>query len=173
MIIVGFQRDRSLKSRLIRWITMGEWSHAWIEYNDKLWGGDWIAEATAAGVDVVPLERAPKKGELVLYVVKSWDVDPGFKVAKDFIGTEYDWLSVIWNSVLMVLFKITGWMWIWNKVRRDSSKATCSEFVTIIIKGSRMPGSEKLDPELTTPGKLQKFCESSSYFFPVIRRGGS
>lgn len=165
MVLFGFSRDKGIKSKLIQWITDGKWSHAWIEYESADWSGLWVAQADVNGVSTEPSERVfKKKAEIVRYEVVDWDMTPGFKGVKSYIGADYDYLTVVWNSLLLILYKITKLGFLWQIVRRDSTKFTCAEFASLAIICSGMPGCGKLDPEMTTASMLLDFCAGSEYF---------
>jgi len=165
LVVVGFNRDGSLKSRLIRWVTGGEWSHAWIKYDSEDWGGFLVAQSSATGVVICPFEKAFKhKPDVIEYEVIDWDMTPGLRGVRSYIGAGYDYASILWNGLLLLLYRATGWEYLYKIVHRDTARVSCSEFVALAIARAAVPGSGKLDPELTTPEGLCEFCEGSEYF---------
>lgn len=183
MILVGFGTNDKLASRLIRWATRSEWSHVWIEYPSGVWGGQWVAHSWADGVVKVPLEcieaAYPRRK---LYECRL-DLTEGLKWARQYIAAGYDY-GVIWNGFLLVLHRATGWQWLTRLIARNAAKFSCSEFVSGILKASGVRGvrssgavevtsdelgvdGDRFDPELTTPGDLDRFCADSDDFWVV------
>jgi hypothetical protein len=166
VIYIGFSRGRSLRSKLIRWATAAEWSHVWVEYPSHVWGGRWVAHSAENGVVKVPAELYLASRETVKRFEVKPDITGGLEACREFVGKRYDY-KVIWNALLGVLWRATGWEWLKKIVSKDSSKLTCSEFVTSILKEAGVVGTESMDPELTTPGDLESFCSSSDDFWAV------
>lgn len=166
MIVIGFSRGHSLRSKLLRWATAAQWSHVWIEYPSHLWGGRWVTHSAENGVVKVPAEPYLASQETVLRYKIGVDVTEGFKQCRGYIGRKYDY-KMIWNGLLGVIHRVTKWQWLYKIVSKDSSQFTCSEFVTLILKKAGVPGTEDMDPELTTPGDLEKFCSKSDNFWII------
>jgi len=170
MICIGFGTNEKWTSRLIRWATASEWSHVWIEYPSGVWGGRWVAHSWADGVVKVPLEQVeaayPKRK---VYECR-FELDDGLKWARQYIAAGYDY-GVIWNGLVLVLHRATGWGWLDRVATRNAAKYSCSEFVGGILKASGVrgvrssgvvdEGADPFDPELTTPGDLERFCSDS------------
>lgn len=166
MIYIGFSRGKSLRSKLIRWATAAEWSHVWVEYPSHVWGGRWIAHSAELGVVKAPAEPYLASRERTIRYEVKVDITRGLEACRDHVGKRYDY-KVIWNALLGVLLRVTGWKWLRKIVVKDSSRFTCSEFVTSILKEAGVTGTEGMDPELTTPGELETFCASSNDFWVV------
>lgn len=168
MICIGFGTNQKWTSKLIRWATKSEWSHTWITYPSSVWGGYWAAHSGPNGVVKIPLERMKQMYPESIHYELGAGVDDfvlGFEWASQHVGQDYDY-GVIWNALLLVLWRATGWRYLWKLVARNSTKFTCSEFVTGFLIASGVPGILKVDPELTPPGVLQEFCDDS----PECRR---
>lgn len=169
MIHVGFGTNEEWTSKLIRWATKSRWSHVWIEYPSEVWGGRWVAHSRADGVVKVPMERVEKMYPTRKIYECRLSVDrltSGFGWARRHISARYDY-GVIWNGLLLVLYRATKWQWLWGIVTRNAAKFSCSEFVGGFIKEAGLADTESLDPELTTPGDLEKLCSSSNDFWVV------
>jgi hypothetical protein len=169
MISVGFGTNDKWTSRLIRWVTRSPWSHVWIEYPSGVWGGRWVAHSWADGVVKVPIERTEAtypKSKIYECMIPVDVLSPGFSWARHHISAGYDY-GVIWNGFLLVLYRSTGWNWLWKIVARNATKFSCSEFVCGFLKAAGVNGTESLEPELTTPGDLEKFCAGSDDFAVV------
>lgn len=164
MICIGFGTNERWTSKLIRWATDSQWSHCWLEYPSAVWGGQWVAHSGANGVVKIPVERVykkyPKRG---LYELKlePEEIDRGFSWARSRIGVDYDY-GVIWNAILLILWRATGWKYLWKIVYRNAAKDSCSEFVSGFLAATGMPGGEKLDPELTPPEGVWELCYDSA-----------
>ena len=169
MICIGFGTNEKWTSKLIRWATRSEWSHVWIEYPSGVWGGRWVAHSWADGVMKVPLEQIEQTyptRKIYECRVQIDHLAAGFNWARKYISADYDY-GVIWNGLLLVLYRATNWQWLWKVVTRNASKFSCSEFVGGFLKAAGVNETESLDPELTTPGDLEKFCSSSNDFWVV------
>lgn len=163
MICIGFGTNKKWVSKLIRWATRSSWSHVWVEYPSGIWGGRWVAHSQSEGVVKVPLEQI----EVAYPTRKLYECNPnlenGFLWARTRISAKYDY-GVIWNALLLVLYRATKWEWLWKIVAKNAARYSCSEFVCGILKAAGVEGTEGLDPELTTPGDLEKFCSGSNNF---------
>lgn len=163
MICVCFGTNSKLKSKLVRWVTGEKWTHTWIEYPSTVWGGLWVAHSSSNGVVKVPQERVQRDYPLnIVYECKA-DLSHGFMWARGTVSMPYDW-GVIWNAVLLLLFRATGWKWLSKFAWRCPRCMTCSEWVTSLLKAASVKGLEGYDPELTTSGTLEKFCSESDDF---------
>lgn len=167
MICIGFGSGSGWRSKLIQWATASEWNHVWIEYPSTCWGGMWAAHSAEHGVVKEPCARV-RNGYKRTYIfeVKGFDLTPGMKKSKELLGRRYDF-KVIWNAVLLVIHRSTGWKWLWNLAAKDITKLTCSEFVTMVMKRAGLPEAQRLDPEFTTPGDLFKLCKASKTFWTL------
>jgi len=177
MICIGFGTNERLTSKLIRWATRSDWSHVWIEYPSGVWGGRWVAHSWADGVVKVPLERVEKAYPKRRLYECQVDVSDGLTWARKYIAASYDY-GVIWNSLVLILYRATGWQWLKQIAARNAARFSCSEFVGGILKASGVKGVEssgvvdpdavdRFDPEMTTPGDLERFCATSDDF-PVV-----
>lgn len=166
MICIGFGTNEKWLSRLIRWATRSPWSHAWIEYPSGVWGGRWVAQAWPKGIVKVPLKQVEEMYTTRRVYECKPNMEAGFQWAGSRLYADYDY-GVIWNGLLLVLHRVTGWAWLNQIVHRNTAKLSCSEFAAGFLKTAGVRGAESLDPELTTPGALEKFCSSSDDFWVV------
>lgn len=166
MIWIGFGTNEKWTSKLIRWATGGQYSHAWIEYQCPVMGAWMVLHSWGtAGVVIMPRERVD-----ALYPVQTGyeckaDLTKGIEWARPMIGTtKYDF-GVIWNGLVLFLYRATKWEWLNNIVHRNASKYSCSELIAGILKhAGTVAGAESLDIELTPPDGnrgLLKFCDES------------
>jgi hypothetical protein len=163
MVRVGFGTNDKLTSRLIRWATRSPWSHVWLEYSSGVWGGQWAAHSWADGVVKVPLEQVHSTYPRRVVYECSLDLASGFQWARGHIGADYDY-GVIWNGLLLVVHRATGWKWLWEIVARNAAKFSCSEFVAGLLKAAGAEVVKGVEPELTTPGELERLCAGSDDF---------
>lgn len=171
-VVVGFGRDRSLRSRLIRWATAGRWSHTWLELH--LWGGAWALHSGARGVAVVPLRQVtPTYTAVARYAVAGLPEAAVLAVAHTYVGRPYDYRAVLWNGLLLVLLRLTGWQRLHDAVVRDAARYSCSELVAAILGGAGLEGLPALDPELTTPQNLADLCAAGGPFSPAEEGAGA
>jgi len=178
VICIGFGTNEKLYSKVICWASRSDWSHTWIEYPSGVWGGRWAIHATPDGLIKVPLERVHARYTRRKAYECKCDLEEGFKWGRQHVSAEYDY-GVIWNLILLVLLRATGWVWLWEMVARNLSKYSCSEYVMGFLKAAGVfttdnerlflettgvMGATRVDPELTTPGDLERFCEVSDDF---------
>jgi hypothetical protein len=166
MVVIGFgSRPNNFLSWLIRAATGGSWSHVWIEWESSLWDGVWVTHAQQVGIVTSPIEVVFEKYSLRRrYGVEDIRVRLGLRRMRKECGKPYDYVTVIYNTLLLVLLRLTGWGRLRTMVLRNAARFTCSEFVALVLKRSGLPGTDRLDPELTTPGALETFCAESRFF---------
>jgi hypothetical protein len=181
MIRIGFGTTDKLHSRLIRWVTRSPWSHVWIEYESAVWDGWWAAHAGPTGVVKVPLEQVHEAHTKRRVYECEVDLSKGLRAVREYVGSEYDYRSVMWNGLLLLLSRVFAREWLMKIVSKNRSKMSCSEFVSLIMKRAGVFDSEQsahvlltlgvkveeLDPELVTPGALERFCSDSDDFLVV------
>jgi len=163
MICICFGANDKWVSKLICWATEADYSHTWIEYPSMVWGGLWVAHSSSGGVVKVPQERVRKTYPVSEIYECRVDLDDGFRWARGYIGAKYDY-GVIWNAILLVLYRFTKWEFLKKIVWRCTSRMSCSEFGAGILKNSGIAGTEDMDIELTTTGALRSFCMASDDF---------
>lgn len=166
VFVVGFGTNRKWTSKMIREAT-GSWcSHVWIEYSSFRLGGMHAIHAQSEGVirdDVFDVWDKYPKFKRYEVMMKSNEIHNGIKYAINMIGTPYDY-GVIINGLKL---------WWWRETmryttpHRNPRELHCSEFVTLVLDYINIPNINKLDPELTYPGKLWKFVRDSSVFREV------
>lgn len=163
MIRIGFGTNNSTRAKLIRWATNGEWSHTWIEYPSETWGGSWVVHSWVDGVVSVPVEKVHKEyTKRKVYVCLKDDLNTGFSWASKRVSAKYDF-AVIWNALLLVLYRATQWKWLYGIAVRNAARYTCSEFVSGFLKAAGVM-SRNVDPEFMTPKDVEKFCRTSRMF---------
>jgi hypothetical protein len=171
VICVCFGTNERWTSRLIRWATDAEYSHTWGEYPDVVWRGTWAAHSSKKGVVKIPAERVHEEyPKHIVYECKV-DLSKGIDWARDRFGADYDY-GVIWNALLLVIYRYTQWKWLEKIVARCETKLSCSEFWTGLLKNAgTVAGMEDMDPELTTSGALRQFMRYSDDFELIGRSG--
>ncbi len=98
MVAIGFSRDSSFKSRLIRWALRSKFSHVFIRYESPHWGLV-VVHATPRGIIIEPYERVIDGKEIELFALDH-NMGAGFAAVREYLATRYDWHTVIWNSLL-------------------------------------------------------------------------
>ena len=171
MIVIGFSRSNDFKGRLIRSITGGYYNHTWIGHTVPIWGGQWVTHAHASTGQVI-FQRAEllreQYDESVCFEVRYIDIEKGMKRTRGYINKKYDFPSVIWNGILMVLYRSTG-IEFFNPII-DHNKMSCSEFVALILQRSGYSGVQEKDAELYPPDGphgLYPICKKSGVFRKV------
>jgi len=163
MIVIGFSRARNFKSWLIQAVTGGRWSHTWIGYTDREWGGQWVAHAIDKGVTIQRAELIKEHYDEseCFQVLGGVDIDQGMRETRDYINRPYDFKAVMWNGLLLLLYRLTGVEW-FNPIV-EHNKVSCSEFVGLVLQRSNFKPVQGREAELFShDGKVG--------LYPIIAR---
>ena len=163
-ITIGFSTTTRLISRIIRWITGGTVSHAWIAYDDVTLGLRMVMQAEAWSFEVRPWQRWIGENKLIaeFHMMGGMPVSALRKRACD-LGMKYDWRSGFWSGV-------SSWFRKWTKAGfgfRPSStpgKLMCSEAVIRFLRDAGCPCVAGVDEETTSPAELFNIVRCSSEF---------
>jgi len=154
-------------SRLIRWATRGRVSHAMILYDDPLWGGEWVAEATIGGVKKLPAEKAMHNVYAVFEC--KFDAHPALQAIRNHIGDGYDYAGMAWAGWAILLWRLFR-----QKVRRPwrkSSEEFCSALIALFLWAAVKLGSIERPSGLLTeassnyPERILKVLEKDPAAF--------
>lgn len=153
MARVGFSKDGSLPSRIIRRLTGAPCSHAFLilEKGESEFGREMVLEASAFGIRLVSLERFKSQNEVVCEVDFKGHLSQGLVAAGSWLGEVYDF-----GGLFGMAFVILG-RWLKKKWRNPLHRAHslfCSELVTEVLQDSGIDGVSDLVPEDTSPGDL-------------------
>jgi hypothetical protein len=159
-IRIGFTTDtNSLVSRLVRWLTRSECSHAIFIYFDQDWGVDMVLEASDVGFREIPLSNFLKKNTLVRTCVPKVPLEEGLKyVALTYLGTTFDYTGLLGNGPILL------GRWLkrkWNNPWNTPGSVFCSEAVVVAMQQVEYPGAETLVPMNTSPQDLLEFMEKA------------
>lgn len=151
MIQVGFSTTHMYLSRIIRFFTKSECSHAFFVFD--LFGKAWVLEAGFFGVTLLALEKFQKTNTVIALVpIEATESD--LEAAMEELGDRYDF-----GGLLGSFFVIVG-RWFKKKWKNpwDAPKALfCSEFVVKALQANGYPGAENLVAADTTPQDLLDF----------------
>lgn len=170
-ITIGFSTTNRFISRIIRWITRGKVSHAWIAYDDFTLGLRMVMQAEAWAFEVRPWQRWIQENK---WVAEFRFIDGSQhaalrKRARD-IGAKYDWAAGLFAGV-------ASWFKRWLKSgfsfrpSRTPKKLMCSEAVTRFLKDAGCRCVLEMDEELTSPAELFDTVRCSTEF-TAVKRGG-
>ena len=165
-VTIGFSTTNKLLSRIIRWVTRGKVSHAWISFYDHCLGMRLVMQAEAWGFEVRPLERWRKENILVSeYGLKHDEsLDNSIRWIADSLGTKYDWAAALFAG-------IRRWLGIWIRSGLTSpKKLMCSEAVIRFLEHAGFSAAKGLDPETTPPAKLLEVVSSSDEFVALEKK---
>ena len=166
MASIVFGTNDKLTSRLIRWVTKSPWSHVWIEYKSQTWGGHWMAiHSSAKGVVIEPCENVRKRYPKCKTYECRADIGNGLLAIRHYLGADYDYKAVLWNGFLLLVYTFCPVRELFDIVERNNARFSCSELASIILKQAKIRGAHGLDPELMTPGMLERFCSSNDLFW--------
>ena len=160
MIRVGFSTCKTnVLSRIIRWFTKSQASHAWLLVEGSFLGMDMVMEATEGGFRITPYETFKKGHDIVAVLDTAFPLDSGVRTAAAWLGERYDYLGLFGSAFVM----LGRWMKRkWKNPLDEPHAMFCSEAVAFIIKESGYPGSESMDPSSTTPQDLMDFLSSKA-----------
>jgi hypothetical protein len=134
-----------------------------ILFDDPVWGGEWVAEATVGGVKMVPAEKAMHN----VYAVYdcTFDAIPALQAIREHVGDGYDYIGLLYFG-----WAILVWRLFRQKVRRPWRRASeefCSEFVAMFLQAAQKLGKVPAlvglfrDPEKNHPEALLAVTEKN------------
>lgn len=157
---ICFGKNNGFKSRLIRWLTKGEWSHSWIEISKNL-----IQHCTVGGVQIEYRENIDNEYHYQdKYEIKNYDEVLSNIFLHETLISKYDYFSAIWNGFLLVLYNLFHWKFLFKLTRIDEKKYTCSEYVADFLFHLKLYNSNNLELEFITPQFLYEICLKSRNF---------
>lgn len=150
---VGFSKDGSLPSRLIRWLTGAPCSHAFLIVDLQDLGQPEVWEASAFGIRTISLRRFTEANAIVARFDFGSALAPGVRAAVDELGEFYDFGGLLGMALVLV------GRWLhkkWHNPLHRSGSLFCSEMVTQVLQASGQGGERvaALVPETTSPGDL-------------------
>lgn len=116
MYTVGFStQTKNLLSRLIRWFSKSQFSHAWVRYYHPLYEKDIVVDADAVGIIEKPYHLYVPNLDNVVELVppEGFNAQEGIKALADTLGTQYDYASIIgrlWYYLTKKLSRQFKWM---------------------------------------------------------------
>ena len=153
-INICFSTQKSWLSRLIRFVTRSDMSHALVTYKDETLGKVMVMEAQWRGFVIVPWTRWRQKNRLVArFSLRVPEVDQAEALRKlaGRLGEEYDTLGLFG-------FALRRWRKRSRNVFASSKKLYCSEACAELVRDS---GIAIGDPESFEPQDLFEFLSSS------------
>lgn len=166
-VTIGFSTTNKVISRIIRWLTRGTVSHAWIAYNDMTLGLRMVMQAEAWGFEVRPWQRWTRENRWVgeFRLLGGEQIVALQNRARD-LGAKYDWVAGLWVGV-------SSWFKRWLRSglsfrpSRTPKRLMCSEAVVRFLREADCGCVKELDEELTSPAELYDIVRSSSEFVPM------
>lgn len=165
MVTVGFSTTRKFLSRVIRFVTRGVCSHAWVAFHDETLGTKLVAQAEVWGVELRPWALWSKQNVLVAEF--SLDLPEGALLAalrKIPVGSEYDFAAGFWTGV-------AAWIRRWIGARftfrpsRTPRQLMCAELQARYLRDAGIP-LEGVDEEAVAPVELLELISAH----PLARR---
>jgi hypothetical protein len=162
-ITIGFSTTNKWLSRVIRWVTRGRVSHAWIAFYDSSVGTRLVMQAEAWGYEVRPWHRWKHENILVAEFQPQKQLDGSLRWIARSLGTKYDWTSALFAG-------LRRWLGRWVKGRfRSPKKLMCSEAVIRFLRHGNTLAVLDLDPETTSPARLLQVVEATPEFRKVSK----
>lgn len=153
MVRIGFSRTNKWLSRLIRWFTSSEVSHAFLEYFDENVQQVMVLDVAFDGYKVVPRSLFEKDNEVVTMLEPPVDLSPGLRIVAKWLGKRYDWRAFI---------SFHRWFRNFKAHPTENPKTLiCTEMVVCALKLSDYPGAQSLDTKGTSPNELLEFLKKS------------
>lgn len=166
-VTVGFSTTNKWISRIIRWLTRGKVSHAWLAYNDLTLGLRMVMQAEAWGFEARPWQRWVRENKWVAeFRLLGGDQIAALQARARDLGAKYDWAAGFWVG-------LSSWFKRWLRARfsfrpsRTPARLMCSEAVVRFLKESNCGCVQGLDEELTSPAELYDVVRSSAEFVPL------
>ncbi|MBI2449651.1 hypothetical protein HYV49_05135 [Candidatus Pacearchaeota archaeon] len=136
-IKIGFSTSNSIISKLIRWFTKSEVSHAYIEVYDEFLQINLIIHADFQGI-IIQLAKEFDIGNRRLeeYEIDDIRLDNTLKDNLWYLGKKYDYFKFI-NFAFFIIFK----RWLIRKVKNpyiDPQKLVCVDFILYILNGAKI-----------------------------------
>jgi len=154
------------RSKLFKWILKSKDTHVFFLYESELWGGWFAADILEDGVVMLPEEKSStQRAKTLTFFECKYPIEDGFKRARKFVMSGYDYLALAANLTRVMLWRWLGWKWL-RPVNSDK-RMYCAEFVATIFRLANIPHSEDLDPAVTSPAMLREFMDTSIYFNEV------
>jgi hypothetical protein len=155
---IGFSTGTSLLSRVIRWFTRSEVSHAFLLYPDKTFGVLMVMEASVSGFRVVPYSSFVKGRTIVAIFEPVNDLDPGLHKLMQWLGTTYDFGGLV-GMTFVLLGRCLKRKW--RNPLRSTDAMFCSEAVAVAMKASGYPGTENWIPDRMDPDTVLKHLKTT------------
>lgn len=153
MIRVGFSTSDKWISRLIRYWTNADASHAFILYFDPTLDQEMVLDVAFSGYRAIPRSLFEKDNKILYIVDPGINLNPGLRVVARWLGLKYDWRAFV---------AFSRWFRSFRHHPTENPKALiCSEMVIHALRISGFPGIEQLDPKGTSPKDLLDFLRTS------------
>jgi hypothetical protein len=171
-VTAGFSTTDRWLSRIIRFITRGRVSHAWVAFHDVTLDVRMVLQAEWWGFELRPWARWTRENILVaefqLLVPPEMQLR-AIRRMRDHLGEKYDKVGALWAG-------ISGWLkrW-WNarltlRPRRTPHKLMCAEAQLICLKASGIEVVADCYEETIDPETLLERLETSEQVLKVYPR---
>ena len=153
---VGFSTTDAPISRIIRWVTQSRASHCFFLYASEDLGKDVVMEAATEGFRVMPWDVFRKRNRVIQVVTPAptYPLVPAVRKIAEHLGSAYDFGGLA-GAGAVVAAKRGGFRI--KNATASSHSLFCSEAVVRALQLAGYPGTEKMDPEGTTPEDLRLF----------------
>jgi hypothetical protein len=160
-VTVGFSTTNKITSRIIRWITRGSVSHAWIAFYDHCLDTRLVMQAEIWGYEVRPRHRWEHENILIAEYQPPKQLDKSVRWIAQSLGVKYDWTSAMFAG-------LRRWLGRWVTGRfRSPKKLMCSEAVIRCLRHGGITAVSDLDPETTSPAQLLRAIDAAPDFRKV------
>lgn len=160
-ITIGFSTTNKFMSRVIRWVTRGKVSHAWIAFHDKCLDMNFVMQAETWGYELRPRERWNGENILVAEYAPKKDYNDSVTWMVKKLGVKYDWFSAFFSGTRK---------WVRRLVKgklRSPRRLMCAEAVVRFLRHGGSITVSNLDVETTSPVELLRAINTSAEFEKV------
>lgn len=161
-MLVNISASDTWYGRAIRWATKSKFNHSFFTYRSDFWNRFYTTDIDERGVRLLPAAKVYRQFIRLESYECDIDLKEGLRKCQSDIGEGYDWGGVfgIFLSLFFKAFKN-------RNAFENSSRMFCSEFVAKVLRSAKVPGSEKLEPDLVTPEDVRRFIIDSPHFTQV------
>jgi len=163
-VTIGFSTTNRLLSRVIRFVTRGRVSHAWITFYDDTLNTKVVMQAEWWGYELRPWTRWQRENRLVAEFELRVPQEMGLRAIRrtaQHLGEDYDRVGALWAGV-------SGWLRRWWRARltlrprRTPRKLMCAEGALMCLKAAGIDDVQGLYEETTDPETLLEVVERST-----------
>lgn len=165
MISVGFSTTGRFMSRLIRFVTRGRVSHAWIAFNDPYLRLRFVVQSEPWGLELRPWDRWIGENRMIAQFRidrPETDLEAAIRQLAAMVGTPYDWRSAARAGWIRFIGRSARGL-----ARGGMGRLMCSEATVRFLQAAGCPSALQLSAERTTPVALLEILRTDPTFIEL------